>query len=205
METIADTQSGKRLSFYKLFKEKNYKVLIPIIQRDYAQGRKTTAEVRNVFLDALYDYLEENDANRDLDFVYGSLDEKTGKHTDFIPLDGQQRLTTLFLLHWYLYRISDNTGKKAEFKNSLLKGGESMFNYKTRRSSSEFCDELMKNIDSNNLLEADKDKKTFCQKQSKIPPGFFCHGNTTRQSSQCLQCLTPYIINSKVKRNFLNG
>ena len=32
-----------------------------------------------------------------LDFVYGSK-----KNNVFIPLDGQQRLTTLFLMHWYL-------------------------------------------------------------------------------------------------------
>jgi hypothetical protein len=161
MGTIINTQSGERLSFYKLFKEKKYRVLIPIIQRDYAQGRKTTKEVRENFLDALFKYLEEKSPNRDLDFVYGTLD-KTGEFTDFIPLDGQQRLTTLFLLHWYLYQISENTEKKAEFKNVLflpkdekaLKDGKSMFTYETRTSSSDFCNVLMgKDIDFSNLLE----------------------------------------------------
>ncbi|MDR2583993.1 MAG: DUF262 domain-containing protein [Fibromonadaceae bacterium] len=156
MNNNINTQSGERLSFYKLFcenQEKQYRVSIPIIQRDYAQGRQTTTEVRNIFLDALYNYLEENKPNRDLDFVYGSLD-KTGKFTDFIPLDGQQRLTTLFLLHWYLYQISENTEKKAEFKKFLQKDGKSMFTYETRSSSSEFCDALMSNdIGFSSLLE----------------------------------------------------
>jgi len=161
METIINTQSDDRLSFYKLFKEKKYRVLIPIIQRDYAQGRETTKEVRENFLNALFEYLEKGIPNRDLDFVYGSL-SKTDEFTDFIPLDGQQRLTTLFLLHWYLYQISENEEKKEEFKNVLflpkeeksLKDGKSMFTYKTRNSSSEFCDELMGNdIDFANLLE----------------------------------------------------
>ena len=89
---------GERLSFFKLFSQKNYKLIIPIIQRDYAQGRTNddTNEVRNEFLDALYSYLEENRTNRDLDFVYGTLQCDEGDdHIHFIPLDGQQRLTTI--------------------------------------------------------------------------------------------------------------
>lgn len=75
--------------------------------------------------------------------------------TNFIPLGGQQRLTTLFLLlHRYLYQISDNEEKKAEFKNAMVKDGKSMFTYETRSSSSEFCDALMTNeIDFDYLLE----------------------------------------------------
>jgi uncharacterized protein with ParB-like and HNH nuclease domain len=44
-------------------------------------------------------YLEENKPNRDLDFVYGSTEQEE-EIEKFIPLDGQQRLTTLFLLQW---------------------------------------------------------------------------------------------------------
>ena len=47
-----DIQQGERLSFFKLFSEKNYRVCIPIIQRDYAQGRQTSKEVRDNFLTA---------------------------------------------------------------------------------------------------------------------------------------------------------
>ena len=156
MNNTINTQSGERLSFFKLFSDKKYRVLIPIIQRDYAQGRATTKEIRNTFLDALHKYLVENKSNRDLDFVYGSL-SNGNTLTDFIPLDGQQRLTTLFLLHWYLYQISNNTEKKNEFICAMLRDGKSMFTYETRSSSSEFCDMLMDNdIDFENLLEADK-------------------------------------------------
>lgn len=43
---------GERLSFFKLFSQKNYKLVVPIIQRDYVQGRTNddTNEVRNEFL-----------------------------------------------------------------------------------------------------------------------------------------------------------
>lgn len=153
---------GERLSFFKIFSKKNYKLVIPIIQRDYAQGRTNddTKEVRTEFLDALYNYLEENRPNRDLDFVYGTLQkgDNTEERVHFIPLDGQQRLTTLFLLHWFLYQISDNAELKDDFRKKLLDGEKSQFTYETRQSSMDFCDALMRaEIDMGSLLTI-KDK-----------------------------------------------
>lgn len=137
--------SGDRYSFYKLFAEKKFKIEIPIIQRDYAQGRDARGDVRNSFLDALYKYLEDGIPNRDLDFVYGSIDGDK-----FIPLDGQQRLTTLFLLHWYLCQISENSDLKNSFYETMTVKDcsekeliKSRFCYETRKSSSEFCDSMM--------------------------------------------------------------
>ena len=153
-------QQGERLSFFKLFSEKHYRVCIPIIQRDYAQGRRTSKEVRDNFLTALYDYLDEEKPNRDLDFVYGTITENDGVK-EFVPLDGQQRLTTLFLLHWYLSLISDDSEAVEAFRSALLKDGRSMFTYRTRSSSSEFCDALMSHpIDIKCLKESDIDEKT---------------------------------------------
>ena len=153
-------QQGERLSFFKLFSEKNYRVCIPIIQRDYAQGRRTTKEVRDNFLTALYDYLDEEKPNRDLDFVYGTITDNDGVK-EFVPLDGQQRLTTLFLLHWYLSLISDDPEAVEAFRSALLRDGRSMFTYRTRSSSSEFCDALMSHpIDISSLKESDTDEKT---------------------------------------------
>ncbi|MEM8520634.1 DUF262 domain-containing protein [Flavobacterium sp. PL12] len=146
------THQGTRHSFYELFKNENFKIEIPIIQRDYAQGRKSKLEVRDLFLQALYDYLDENRPFRNLDFVYGST-ESDGHFDKFIPLDGQQRLTTLFLLHWYLANKSENIDS---FKELLLEEKKSKFTYLTRSSSSEFCDALLYNgIDFNNLIVDD--------------------------------------------------
>ena len=72
---------------------------IPIIQRDYAQGREREEKKRNRFLDALYKAVNSEGIN--LDFIYGSETGEEDKKKKLIPLDGQQRLTTLFLLHWY--------------------------------------------------------------------------------------------------------
>lgn len=166
---INNTESGERLSFFKLFSEKAYFIEIPIIQRDYAQGRNSTSEVRETFLGALYDYLEENKPNRDLDFVYGSINHFKG-HSNFIPLDGQQRLTTLFLLHWYLAITSDNMKTlreelAVEDIEDEKKVYKSKFTYETRTSSKEFCDALISNeIIFSELLMPDKGKDNSLSK-----------------------------------------
>lgn len=149
-ELEINTSSGERLSFYHLFEKKNLKVEIPIIQRDFAQGRREVKEVRDAFLQALKDYLEKGEPFRDLDFVYGSVTSNTNERDSFIPLDGQQRLTTLFLLHWYLAQISD---KADFFRNVFSTNGISNFTYETRSSSREFCNALVSNdIDFSALL-----------------------------------------------------
>jgi hypothetical protein len=152
-------RSGERLSFYQLFSDKRVQVEIPIIQRDYAQGRDNESEVRSTFLNALHGYLQEGKPFRDLDFVYGSVVEYTERGAEsqesglryrFVPLDGQQRLTTLFLLHWYLAQAS---GKSELLRNQLTLNGRSLFTYETRNSSREFCNALMaSDIDVENLL-----------------------------------------------------
>ena len=70
---------------------------IPLFQRDYAQGRKgaMVERIRTSFLNVLHGAVTGGNAVS-LDFVYGDVENRT-----FRPLDGQQRLTTLFLLHWY--------------------------------------------------------------------------------------------------------
>ena len=110
------------------------KIEIPIIQRDYAQGRtsKTVSRIRNQFIKAIYTALTgtEEDAIK-LDFVYGNIEDEK-----LIPLDGQQRLTTLFLLHWYIAKNENVSIEEQEFLNN--------FTYKTRFSSQHFCESLVR-------------------------------------------------------------
>ncbi|MEJ7823319.1 MAG: DUF262 domain-containing protein [Chitinophagaceae bacterium] len=127
---------GEPLSFFQLFAEKDLRIEVPIIQRDYAQGRSRESEVRNNFLEALFNYLDEDKPGRELDFVYGAISE-TGNGQSFIPLDGQQRLTTLFLLHWYLSLVG---GRTDDLKQIMVdQSNRSKFSYETRSSTSEFC------------------------------------------------------------------
>jgi hypothetical protein len=119
------------------------RIVIPQIQRDYAQGRDTEAEVRREFLSTLHSALQPGDANVgkpvNLDFIYGSMETgDTGSY--FLPLDGQQRLTTLFLLHWYL---GWRDAQLSDFQSRLRDGRHSRFSYKVRPSSVEFFDNLV--------------------------------------------------------------
>ena len=108
----------------------NYSIEIPIIQRDFAQGRIGKENLRKNFLNDLKEALDKSKEMK-LDFVYGSTEN--GK---LYPLDGQQRLTTLWLLHWY---IALRAGKLKEASDYLKN-----FSYETRVSSRNFCEEMCK-------------------------------------------------------------
>ena len=114
-----------------------------MIQRDYAQGRQSASEVRQEFLDALHRALtlppEDSALPLNLDFIYGSVESEGARR--FLPLDGQQRLTTLFLLHWYLAWKDGCSGKFGEL---LAENSNSRFSYVVRRSSTEFYSALVR-------------------------------------------------------------
>lgn len=134
-------------------------VRIPQLQRDYVQGSDKAKEIRDLFICDLVETLsadtpEAKQKTLHLDFIYGSTYEeapasglhphwKEGElHFDipnshvneptkvFLPLDGQQRLTSLWLLHWMLCPETE-----ADAAKKLL----SHFSYATRSSSRRFC------------------------------------------------------------------
>lgn len=113
-------------TLYKVLKTE--RIEIPIIQRDYAQGRENKVFLRERLLGSLIQALKDNQVIS-LDFVYG-----TKEHGVMWPLDGQQRLTTLWLLHWYL----------AVRTNQLSDAGTWLcnFTYETRTTSRDFCKSL---------------------------------------------------------------
>lgn len=158
-----------------------YIIEIPIIQRDYAQGRElpNVTYIREKFVTSLVNTVMNNEPLH-LGFVYGKIegkeklrniqlhkeavekllytvehyanqfqiDVKSSINTEkihlsnsfrFIPLDGQQRLTTLFLLHWYI-----NMQKSNNSNNWLAN-----FKYNNRKSALAFFKEMAKaeNID----------------------------------------------------------
>lgn len=161
-------------TFYDLIQK--YIIEVPIIQRDYAQGRElpNVTYIREKFVASLVSSVINKKALH-LGFVYGKLegkdkqrniqlhkqtvekllytvehyanqfniDVKSSINTEkidnsnsirFIPLDGQQRLTTLFLLYWYINMRSDN-------KINVWTGN---FKYNNRKSALAFFEELAK-------------------------------------------------------------
>ena len=116
-------------------------IVIPIIQRDYAQGRTDikTEKIRKDFLTAIFEVLQIRISSAttnglELDFVYGFSASSDGI-TTFAPIDGQQRLTTLWLLLWY---ISSKEQIPKEEKHILAN-----FKYETRHSTTVFCEHLI--------------------------------------------------------------
>ncbi|TLM99275.1 MAG: DUF262 domain-containing protein [Actinobacteria bacterium] len=106
------------------------RVEIPLFQRDYAQGRENDSveRIRSDFLDVLFSAIDDKQSVG-LDFVYGGVSDGTLR-----PLDGQQRLTTLFLLHWYI-------ASRAGVLNPA--DGWTGFTYATRQSARMFCESLI--------------------------------------------------------------
>ena len=126
---------------------------IPLIQRDYVQGRvheitnKTSESLskryteernkRNKFVTELLTALLSGEP-KNLTFIYGikCKNDKPESHDfSFMPIDGQQRLTTLFLLCWYVHHKVSSI----EVPSELLKGLKS-FRFKTRPTSDFFCE-----------------------------------------------------------------
>lgn len=193
-------------SFYDIVS--NYIIEVPIIQREYAQGRNTekVKSIRKRFVTDLAKTISNNEEIH-LGFVYGKIEgkenirrkiinkeavssileavkfyannlefkisanieeieneESNQNLLKFIPLDGQQRLTTLYLLYWYLY-----------FKGAQSKNNDwlSHFKYSNRKSSLAFCKELVnaENIDS--LRKKQKRNSEINIKELIINSSFF--------------------------------
>lgn len=120
-----------RTTFVQLLKK--YKISIPMIQRDYAQGRQDpkAQAVRHQLVPSLKKALQGEFL--DFDFIYGTI-EHQGEEKVLLPLDGQQRLSTLCLLHWYLNMKED--GDIGELLHR--------FSYETRLTTKDFLNHLFK-------------------------------------------------------------
>lgn len=119
-------------------------VEIPIIQRDYAQGRKNAKEIRNDFLRDIFVHLN-NSQPMKLSFVYG-----TTSGGMYVPYDGQQRLTLVYLLTLFLASYCEDWDEVKRL---------SRFNYYTRDQATAFC-KFLTGFDT----EFEDDKKNVFQR-----------------------------------------
>lgn len=136
--------SGYKTTFLGLFDQPEdgrpaiRAIEIPIIQRDFAQGRidDETSMIRDRFLDAIVDALT-SDRSMGLDFIYGDVENGVLR-----PLDGQQRLTTLFLLHWYTASLAGEHQPDLPWLHYKKKVAtpkyEPAFSYATRPTARDF-------------------------------------------------------------------
>ena len=132
-------------NFLDIF-EHSKKILIPSIQRNYVQGNNEN--IREKLIKNIFEVIQDEKKFINLDIIYG-----VKSNDAFIPIDGQQRLTTLFLFYWYI-----------AVKN-WENGGEQLLNiiditYENKISSREFF-ELLKNQThiKEKILKDQQDKK----------------------------------------------
>ena len=131
------------------------RILIPMIQRPYAQGRKSQKSIREKFLHDIFAALANNDVEKlELNFIYGTFVKEDDNNT-FELLDGQQRLTTLFLLHWYVAARETLHNDATTSLPEYLK----RFEYQTRTTSTAF----LKKLFSAKLHLGEKPSKTIRQ------------------------------------------
>ena len=154
---MCNTNQYQRLKFTDFLGRYDH-IVIPAIQRDYAQGRedKKATEVRKTLLNDIFSDKPEIDFN----LVFGSQEEYGGK-TCFIPVDGQQRLTTLFLLYLYNSKV-----------NEVQTDGLNKFTYETRRAAADFCKAIVDNVwefSKQILSDSIKDCNWFMQYWNQDP------------------------------------
>ena len=128
-----------------------FSIEIPALQRDYAQGRWAQKEIGERFVKALLEVLDGDKAKGlHLDFIYGYVEGQvfveSGSAAEdslkkLILIDGQQRLTTLWLLHLYLYKRLELEGQVKESDD--MKDWLGRFSYAARSGAKEFCQALL--------------------------------------------------------------
>ena len=146
----------KTMTFLNLIREQKCIIHIPRIQRDYAQGRELPHEtdVRKHLLQAMDDSLQKGKTLH-LGVIYGEYRDNDNAR-EFLPFDGQQRLTSLFLLHWY---AAVQAGKDRKFLQH--------FQYEVREHAHRFVNCLCtKNIS----VESDKSPEELISAQGWFNP-----------------------------------
>lgn len=113
-----------------------YRVVIPGIQRHYVQGANNpkAESVRKQFIKEIFTAIEKKQNEFNLHFIYGPIN--TNGEDSFVPVDGQQRLTTLWLIARYAVEKAEPTNRKDLLR--LL----SRFTYEDRINAKRFCQAL---------------------------------------------------------------
>lgn len=132
-----------------------YRVVIPGIQRHYVQGANNpkAESVRKQFVKEIFKSIEKQEV-LNLHFIYGPIN--TDGEDSFVPVDGQQRLTTLWLIARYAVEKTDITIRKDMLR--LL----SRFTYEDRINAKRFCQALTCD-DSKWDISKDPNPDILCQ------------------------------------------
>lgn len=133
-----------------------YRVVIPGIQRHYVQGANNpkAESVRKQFIKEIFTAIEKKQNEFNLHFIYGPIN--TNGEDSFVPVDGQQRLTTLWLIARYAVEKAEPSNRKDLLR--LL----SRFTYEDRINAKRFCQALTCE-DSRWNITQDPNPNILCQ------------------------------------------
>ncbi len=132
-------------SAFKFMSE--YEICIPIIQREYIQGcnDQRIFNTTKKMIDDILAVLKNERDRINLNIIYGYSENNV-----FYPIDGQQRLTLLYLIIYYCAVM----GEKIEDFNSNIKS----FSYETKDTSKRFFEVILnKAKDISEILNSGKD------------------------------------------------
>ena len=147
MTGTVNDMTGTVYTFESIF-QSDWKIIIPMIQREYVQGDDNViaTEIRDNILNQFKNLIFRTGEQENpivLDYMYGIVRDKT-----IIPMDGQQRLTTLYLLYWYA-AVRENIAQEKDKDCSFLK----KFSYETRYVVRDFCEQLCGCLDNPGIFK----------------------------------------------------
>jgi len=154
-------------SLKKFLTDSNFhQIIIPEIQRDYVWKPDNVTR----FLKSIVDNYKEKGNNYQIGFIYAypADDPADGEKSDgnYILIDGQQRMTTLFLV---LLALSVKENRQDNFIRDYFKSNILKLDYKVRESSHEFLQKFVRHIlDGNPIEKIDDEYWNFAEYQNDV-------------------------------------
>lgn len=135
-----------------------YEIRIPVIQREYVQGSddKSIQAIREHLLKDIVEALDSDGIKLSLGIIYGITDR-----TIFYPLDGQQRLTTLFLLYWFMAVKLNQSLSGIKFTYEIRHSANSFFRVLLDEAKTEQFQKLLNQKDKLSFVRAIKNQQWF--------------------------------------------
>ena len=130
-------------TFYTEFIAGDKSIMVPALQRDYVQASNDNLS-EGIIYKLIHDLYEASCGKRiiDLNYIYGYNEDGF-----FIPIDGQQRLTTLWLFYLYIYALCPNATKIP------------LLEYRTREFARDFFSYLQKPGVLSDIIKRAKNNK----------------------------------------------
>lgn len=169
MSSNSELKSGNYYTLGNLFSDEK-KIVIPDLQRDYCWGGRAWDKNKYLYVDIVPNFLD------NLLEIFNSKDDNTlgviygyKNPEDYIHLcDGQQRITTLYLILGMINRRTDN-----KFIDYLTYGKEPRLKYAIRDSTLYFLSDLVCNFfprEYNKINVEDIKKQNWCFSEYDLDP-----------------------------------